>query len=401
MDRRITINREMQDESISLFVRLLGIYYVSLIFGAMHIGPIGSLLKIIGFIPIVVWFFFRSTVYFSRLWTVFMLEVLWTAAANIWTINAAGSKERLFTQGAFLLLLVSVSAYIYNDREIYYLKRCLVWSSRISAVCTVAFASFHEGRMYLNGVLKEDPNYLCAYFLFGIVNGFQILMGDEDQERSKLFYGLEELFYFYVIFATGSRGGLLAVLAAVFVYCLFREKRWTISPQTVITCCAAGILLVVAVFVMFRFVPMEVLDRFSPSTLAHTDGTGRFTIWEDTLRVFRNSSLARQMGGYGPGTAFTLAEVFNYRVKNVVHNIFLEHLIELGVVGLALYCIYIFRFWICARIQKNDFAFAVMSGLIVLSLSTSIQTFKPYWNILIFIICSEYTTRSVSEKERE
>lgn len=391
---------EIKNEKICLFVRMLGIYYVSLIFGAMNIGSIGSLLKIIGFIPILIWFIDKTAIYKSRLLTFFFLSVIWTGMACLWTIDPSGSKQRLFTQASFLLLLISVASYIYSKEEIAYLKSCLIWSSRISAVCTLLFADYHEGRVYLNGVLKEDPNYLCAYFLFGIIYGLEILFNDEVAFKLKIRYALEELMYFYIILATGSRGGLLAVIGACGIFFLFRQKKWRISPKTMITGIAVIIMLFVMYYIAIRFVPAEVMNRFMPGTVAKSNGTGRFTIWEDTIGVYRYSSLFRQLCGYGPGAAFTIARTFGYRVVNVVHNIFLEHLIELGIVGLVLYCVYIFRFWNCARMQKNIFAFSIMNGLIVLSLSTSIQTFKPYWNILLFIIVSEYTTESVLKQEK-
>ena len=65
---------------------------------------------------------------------------------------------------------------------------------------------------------------------------------------------------------------------------------------------------------------------------------------------------------------------------------FIESLLELGVVGLIIYAVAIFSFIKAAWKQKNKFAFAVVMCMFVLSLSTSIYTFKPYFNIMLYII---------------
>ena len=43
---------------------------------------------------------------------------------------------------------------VYNKGEIYFLKKMLVWSSRLSLVCTWLFATFSEGRL----IIREDED---------------------------------------------------------------------------------------------------------------------------------------------------------------------------------------------------------------------------------------------------
>lgn len=382
---------ELKSENLCLFVRMLGIYFLSLVLGAMNIGAIGSLLKIIGFIPIAIWLVEKRSIYKSKLLTFNLFITLWIVLSYFWSIDSGRTLQRTITQCSFFLLLCSAATYVYNVRELAYLKKCLIWSSRISAVCALIFADYHDGRLYLNGILTEDPNYLCAYFLFGIIFCLEVLLNENETTKKKLLAIFEAYIYFYIIVATGSRGGAFAVIAACFVFYIYNQRGKNISVKKFLTPVVIVLFLIVAYFVAIKFVPADILQRFSIEELAESNGTGRYIIWEDALSTYFDAGSLRQLAGYGSATALTIARKYSFRLINVFHNAFIENLLEIGFVGFALYIAYIFRFWNCARKQKNIFAFSIMTGLIVLSFSTSIAAFKPYWNVMIFIICAAYT----------
>ena len=382
---------ELKSENLCLFVRMLGIYFLSLVLVAMNIGAIGSLLKIIGFIPIAIWLVEKRSIYKSKLLTFNLFITLWIVLSYFWSIDSGRTLQRTITQCSFFLLLCSAATYVYNVRELAYLKKCLIWSSRISAVCALIFADYHDGRLYLNGILTEDPNYLCAYFLFGIIFCLEVLLNENETTKKKLLAIFEAYIYFYIIVATGSRGGAFAVIAACFVFYIYNQRGKNISVKKFLTPVVIVLFLIVAYFVAIKFVPADILQRFSIEELAESNGTGRYIIWEDALSTYFDAGSLRQLAGYGSATALTIARKYSFRLINVFHNAFIENLLEIGFVGFALYIAYIFRFWNCARKQKNIFAFSIMTGLIVLSFSTSIAAFKPYWNVMIFIICAAYT----------
>lgn len=77
-----------------------------------------------------------------------------------------------------------------------------------------------------------------------------------------------------------------------------------------------------------------------------------------------------------------------------MHNMFLETLVELGAMGLVFYCFAIGKFVKRASEFRDKFSFAVIVCMVVMSLSTSIYTFKPYFNIMLFIVMSCYLIRN-------
>ncbi|MBQ7567071.1 MAG: O-antigen ligase family protein, partial [Oscillospiraceae bacterium] len=379
-------------EPIGAYCLWLGIYLVSLILGAMHIGPLGSMLKVIAFIPIGIWLLtshkFRLTTTIA--WT--GIYVLWIAMTWIWSINRGASFSRAVSQVSFFFLMASTTGFTFTEYELAFLKKCLIWSSRLTAVFVLIFASYFQGRMYLTGIVAEDPNYLCAYFLFAIIYAIQTILSHDTTRKRRILLVFELAVYAYIVMATGSRGGMFAIIAAIAVVVLFDRPRYgggKMSTRIIVV-----IVLFAAAVLVAQFVNKDALTRFSAESIEESNGTGRYEIWESALNAFANSPFLRQLGGYGTQTARDITYLFPFPRHNVMHNMFVENLVEAGAIGVLFYTIHIFCYFRLAIRQRNFFSIAVIFGLFVLSLSTSIYTFKPYWNIMLYTLCCSRQVRS-------
>lgn len=372
-------------EHKSTFVYLLGIYFLLLIFGALNIGPIGSVLRLVGLLPIAIWVLSSHKIVKNKLLIFVFLFVLWCCFSYVWSIDQTLTSKRIITQISFLIFLFAVSAYSYNKTEIFFLKSMLVWASRLSAIVVLLFSNYIEGRLYLSGVIDEDPNYLCTYFLFAIINA--IISITKPIGKKKIVYFFEILIYIYIILSTGSRGGALATGVAIVIAYIMSIKESDLTFLSFLGRIFLIAILAAAIYILTSYLSEDILLRYSYATIAESNGTGRYQIWKDAMNLFGNSNFLRQLGGYGTGTAKVIAREYHFTYVNVIHNIFIENLVELGIVGFLFYVIYTFRFWNCSRIMKDTFSFSIISGMIIMSLSTSLAAFKPYWNILIFIIC--------------
>ena len=361
----------------------VGIYIVFLVVGTMNIGVFGSLLKLLALVPIGIWLLFKRSFKKNRLLHVSGIYVLFCIASCLWSINQEVSAGRSISQITFLILLCSVSGYTYNSNEINYLKKCLIWSSRVTAVIVLISADYYEGRIYLTGIVQEDPNYLCAYFLFAMIFCIIVLL-QKNSIKAKLVSTIELIIYVYIIIGTGSRGGVLAIVTASIVAFLFYRNENTLMMSSLIN----RILLVILVFIMLNvvesYISTDILSRFSLETLSASSGTGRYDIWESAMNAFNESSFLRQLFGYGTGSAVSITYLFPFQHHIVFHNMFIESLLEIGVIGAVIYIVFIFSFVYEALKRRNIYCVAILIGMIVLSLSTSISVFKPYWNIMIY-----------------
>lgn len=376
-----------EDTFVSLYCRWLGIYMFCAIFGAMNIGGLGSLLKLIAFVPVAIWLFGSHRVFFNAEIKASIFFVVWCGLSTFWSIDTGDSVIRTITQVSFLLLLFSASAYDYSDYELDYLRRCLIWSSRITAIIVLLTGSYAQSRLVLSGIITENPNYICAYFLFAVSGAAINLMSGDKSKISKIISVIELIIYLYITFATGSRGGLFAVVAPVIITILFYSENKNIDISMFARKTVIIIFIVVAMGIVMSYMPSEIVNRFTAEAIKTSNGTGRYDLWEDSISAFKDSNIIRQLVGYGTATARDITYLFHFRIHNVIHNIFVESLIEIGVIGLLLYICHIASFFICAIRRREVFSYSIMLGMIVISVSSSLYAFKPYWNIMLFILC--------------
>lgn len=371
--------------SKKIFIYALGLYFFCLILGAMNIGEFGSMLKVLAALPVGIWLLQRHRIVANRLllWACFF--VCCCAASYIWSIIPEESVTRIGTQVLYLFMLVAVSSYSYNLDQLVFLKKSLLWSSRITAIVVLFSGSYYEGRIYLSGIIQEDPNYLCAYFLFGISVTLNIML-DSKILKKRLFAVAELIVYIYIIVGSGSRGGLLAVLACSSIV-FFSYQNGKNIIKSITKKIAITIVVCSAIFVASSLISGEILQRFALETLIESNGTGRFGLWRDALNAFSDSDILRQLFGYGTASAQAITWLFPFERHNVFHNIFIEVLLELGVIGLIAYVLHIFSMINFVFKRKEYFAFSVVASMLILSLSTSIAAFKPYWNIAMYIFC--------------
>ncbi len=369
----------------TVFVYLLGFYFLSLVLGALNLGAFGSLLRVVALLPVAWWFLFCHRVTFNRVTLVAVLFLGFSALSCAWSILPLGKALVAGTTPFLLLvLLLASSGYSYTEKDIRFLQKALVWSSRITALVLLVLHNQLASRLTLSeGSLQEDPNYLCSYFLFGIVYAVEQIL--TPRKSHKLFYVAELGLYLLVIFATGSRGGMLAIVMALAVAGCGQMLKNKISLKTVLL----PLLLVggigLTLFILPHFLPESVLDRFSAQSIVESKGTGRYQLWKNFLYLYADSPLWRQLIGYGGGSSLELARISRMVKANVTHNIWVEYLISFGALGVLFYLTYLWQF-IRMAWRREIFALAVFIGMLTFMLSTSYQG-KAFWNILIYLVC--------------
>ena len=376
---------------ISNFILFLGIYFLLVILGVVDFFGMGSMLKFHAFLPIAFGFLGRH----ARLkgWGAVIVYYLFAIFSFIWSVNSEMSGDTAFAYCTFLLLVYTVSSQTYNEGEYNYLKACLRWSSIISVVTAWSFATFSEGRLIIRGgIMNEDPNYLCGYFYFGIAYCVEAFIKN-NTKKSKLIYLAEILVYLFTIFCTGSRGGLLGGGAVAGIVFLRNNNKLSINAlfSKIVF---VGILLFTIPFVA-SLVDPDVMERFSKEAISESDGSGRWDIWDDAIRAFKSSDFLHQMLGNGMGASREVAQAFNFARVNVMHNVFLENLIGVGIIGTFLYLLNLLAFY--KKSRCSTFAMSVFVGMFVLSLSTSILYLKPSWNSMLFIVISSLATFNIDK----
>ncbi len=135
------------------------------------------------------------------------------------------------------------------------------------------------------------------------------------------------------IFLSGSRGGMLAIMAELIILSAFLVKQ----KRGLRTAIGIGLFLVIVVGLLTWVGGEEVVKRMATLTSSHSDITGdvRAYINRDGLRMF----LKKPVLGWGLGTFPVVYPQFrtfytNFFV-NEAHNDYLQMLVETGLLGFA------------------------------------------------------------------
>ena len=365
-----------------IYIYLLCIYLLALPLGAMNIGALGSALKIIALLPVVIAFFSIKNLHFNRPLKLYFLYIAICGFSVLYSLVVSEAWERYSSLLLLFLLIASSCCFRYTDKDLENLKKALIWSSRISVILCLLFNSFVQGRLYFqNSLFQEDPNYFCAYLAFGTLYAIETLLKPNRLWR-KIIAVVELVVYISVALLTGSRGGTIALLAGIVLFVVFSNKK-IVNIKTI----AIVSIVAAALYIGATFLSEDILVRFTIENVSATGGTGRTRIWENAFILFGKSDLLRKVFGQGVGNTVCAWSHYGILEAHVCHNMFIESLIELGVVGLIAYIAMIFEFIKTAYKYFDKYAFGVISVMFFLSLSTSISTFKPYVNIMLFILC--------------
>ena len=169
---------------------------------------------------------------------------------------------------------------------------------------------------------------------------------------------------FFIIFSTGSRTGFIAYIIISIIYAIFRSKN---NLRVIIKIFLVLSLSSTFMLIISNYISADILNRFSLDSIVSSEGTGRYQIWEDALTIFYNSNFIRILFGYGSGTIIDVYANNGY-LNAVAHNIFIEKLIENGIIGFSIYVYFIgLIVWHSWKLKNKEFFF-ILLAMIIMSL---------------------------------
>jgi len=268
----------------------------------------------------------------------------WTFASMLWATDptTAGLTALRFTQGTILIFVVFSAI-----RE----KRHLIWvidgflvGAVLTAIVGLAGVTGAEGTDAamsdrLTGSIG-DPNELAAILLPALSLALFMLATSDGALRRFLLVAVAVTCVVALV-RTESRGGLIGLGAMLLAGLVFSGP---------VRARAATIVLAVSGFAVAYFTlvaPPQSLGRLT--SFGAGGGSGRTDLWSVALDITRNHPLA----GIGAGNFQLVEPAYALHNRNlprfdlivdtskVVHNMYLNALVELGVVGLCLFMLLI------------------------------------------------------------
>lgn len=203
-----------------------------------------------------------------------------------------------------------------------------------------------------------------------------------SQGQGKIDYILKIINFAYIPAATAaillsaSRGSFVATLPA-FLFILWSLQQIRFHQKALIF-----IALILGLYAIQSFIPQSSFDRLATidDSLAAGDLAGRAIIWREGLDVFAEHPV------FGVG-----AGAFRAVVGRSSHNSYLSVLVQLGIIGFALFAIILVIVIHSAIKQQKWESRLWLATIVILALGNFVHNWdyrKATWLVLILVVVS-------------
>lgn len=268
---------------------------------------------------------------------IILLACIYAAASIFWSTDAQASlTEFIYLLVPFFMYLIAYARF--SDYG-YFIKILLMASLSSIIPLIAAFAQLLSGSYFyepdsslgrLTGGL-DHPNTLGLFIILiiGLIISFYLAKDKRGFKNNKLvFFFLAVLLFFLMLTYSRTSWVCLAVFAMLLIF-LERKIIWPIL---------ASLPIFAIAFLAFENIRNRVLEIFDSAIFSSI--TARLNIWSVVLKQIAEKPIF----GHGVGTAESVIE--NAKTWNggmsLPHNDYLLQVLELGAIGLILFCAYTF-----------------------------------------------------------
>lgn len=322
------------------------------------------------------------------------LYCIWTLLSGMWTVAPDLTEARVVTHVLLLIWIWIVWEYAATLDQQRSLMRALVFG------CSVSLVSLLLGRLVLGGLAGGDwyarftgagmdENTLAMELAMGIV--LSVYLATHPDSKSK---ALRVFYWCFVpaaalgIFLTGSRSGVLCLIAAATMSAFFSRYRGWKMVVLVAACILCG------VFLVQKLVATKVLERIEEGTQSHTFQL-RKELWQAGWERWKKDPVT------GIGAAGFRREItVEYHPDLVAHNAFVGVLVDMGAVGFLLFTsVFVWAGLRALRMPKAE-RLLWLAMLLVWSggaMSLSIEYAKITWLLVALIFAQSAAIRAAAK----
>ena len=288
------------------------------------------------------------------------------------------SNDSLYIRFSFLFLIFFFTSQLKLDNELIYKifnfsTMILVIISTISIFLNIGLKYIDRTHYFIWNNMSVDANIFCSTLIFPFLYSIERLYKSKSRER--IFCIIAILSIILSIFLSGSRGGILAVATGSLFLILFINQKNKLKSILTIIC----VLLIIIILVL-PYLPTNILSRLSIASVINDKASNRFLIWNYALNMYSKSNIINVIFGYG-FLSFKMLSNLNA----VSHNLFLQTLIEGGLVMSFVLITFFYKIILYFKSKNDNFIIAYVISIIVMSCSIDVIISRFLWNAFMII----------------
>ena len=321
---------------------------------------LGTPTRLAGIIFLATYLFHRQfNVKFRALPIIAWLWLIWAFISLSWSIEPRFEAYFQLVQLVFMAWLVA--DFVSRDKTIVP-KLMTYYTLSASILAILGLINFMRGldaggfsqQTRTSGLEGQGVEHFAFYLIPALFSALYFVFYGKSLNRRIIFAVLAAILA-TAILASGTRGAWLSCLGGLAIAYLprFRFRQWL----------GLAMVVLISVFMVMRTPAISEFVAFRASSALESGGAGRLNIWKVSTAVFQDHPI-RGVGfrNYEYSVNLQDFEEANFDIDyyyafrpQVPHNIYLEVLLDLGLVGFILWAIWLSRLVFCPSRDKEWF----------------------------------------------
>jgi O-antigen ligase len=280
------------------------------------------------------------------------IEGLSTKPVQTLSIDPYSTRFALIQIASLFIYFAATLAFIDSPRRLRLLVNTIIIFGFILAILGLTQSYTSPEKIFwirdIKGAIPFGPfinrHHFAAYMELTLLLPLGLLFTGAIEVERRVLYGFAIVLMAIALIATGSRGAIVGLVAALFFLSVVSSVIWRRKEREgekrrstiylVLTRLGIGLLLIIAILIgALYFGGEESLSRIVGTINSQDPSSGRLYFWKISLSIIRdNPIIGVGLGAFG--LAFTKYDTNNglYRVEQA-HNDYLQVLTDTGIVG--------------------------------------------------------------------